>query len=183
MGDFNAKIGNVNKSYEDILDKNRISVLNDNGQRLINFCQLNDLVIGGSLFQYKDIHKAMWTTPNGIVKNQIDYFCIRRKFRHSLFDVRKYRTADINSDHQLCIAKMEIRLKSRTKRNPAPIKKLDTERIKGSEISNKFKEELRNNLSITRPESTIETEWATIKTVYIESATKILGYRKKNHKQ
>ena len=63
--------------------------MNDNGPRLIDFCQLNDLVIGGPLFQYKDIHKAMWTTPNGIVKNQIDYFCIRRKFRRSLLDVWK----------------------------------------------------------------------------------------------
>ena len=50
MGDFNAKMGNGNKGYENKLRKNGIGSLNDNGQRLIDFFQLNDLVISGSLF-------------------------------------------------------------------------------------------------------------------------------------
>ena len=71
MGDFNAKIGNDNKGYEDTLGKNGIGVLNDNGQRLIDFCQLNDLVTGGSLFQHKDIHKVTWIVPNGLIKTRL----------------------------------------------------------------------------------------------------------------
>ena len=182
MDDINAKMGNDNKDYENILGKNGIGVLNDNGQRLIDFFQLNDLVISGSLFQQKDVHKAMWTAPHGLIKNQIDHFCIRRKFRCSLLNAGAYQRADINSDHQSCSAKMEIRLKSTAKRNTPSIKKLDTERLKALEISNKFKK-LRNNLSTARSESNIETEWANIKPAYIESATKLLGYRKQNHKQ
>ena len=50
VDDFNAKMGNDNKGYENILRKNGIGILNDNGQRLIDFFQLNDLVISGSLF-------------------------------------------------------------------------------------------------------------------------------------
>ena len=175
MGDFNAKIGNDNKGYEDILGIHEIGVLNDKGQRLIDFCQLNDLVIGGSLFQHKDIHKTTWIAPNGLIENQIDHFCIKRKFRRSLLHVRACR-ADINSDHQLYIARMEINLKSTARRSSAPIKKLNIERLKSSETSNKLIAELRNNLSATRPESNIETERANIKTTYIECATKILGY-------
>ena len=124
----------------------------------------------------------MWTAPHGLIKNQIDHFCMKRKFRRLLLDARAYRRADINSDHQLCSAKMEIRLNSTAKRNTPSIKKLDTERLKGLEISNKIKE-LRNNLSTARSESNIETECANIKAAYIESATKLLGYRKQNHKQ
>ena len=78
---------------------------------------------------------------------------------------------------------MEIKLKSTARRSPAPIKKRNIERLKSSETSNKFTVELRNNLSATQPEPNIETEWANIKTAYIECATKILGYRKQNHKQ
>ena len=182
MSDFNAKIGNDNKGYEDILGIHGIGVLNDKGQRLIDFCQLNDLIIGGSLFQHNDIHQTTWIAPNGLIKNQIDHFCIKRKLRRSLLDVRAYR-ADINSDHQLYIAKMETKLKSTARRSSAPIKKQNIERLKCSETSNKFIAELRNNLSATQPELNIETEWAKIKTIYIECATKILGYRKQNHKQ
>ena len=78
---------------------------------------------------------------------------------------------------------MEIRLQSTAKRNPSSIKKLDTEELKVSEISKKFKKELRNNLSTTRPRSNIETKWTNIKVAYIESATKMHRYRKQNHKQ
>ena len=124
----------------------------------------------------------MWTAPHGLIKNRIDHFCIKRKFRCLLLDVRGYRRADINSDHQLCSAKMEIRLNSTAMRNIPSIKKLDTERLKASEISNKFKK-LRNNLSTARLQSNIETEWTNIKLAYIESVTKLLGYRKQNHKQ
>ena len=150
-------------------------MLNDKGQRLIDFCQLKDLVIGGSLFQHKDIHKNTWIAPNGLIENQIDHFCIKREFRCSLLHVRACR-ADINSDHQLYIARMEINLKSTARRSSAPIKKLNIERLKSSETSNKLIAELRNNLSATRPESNIETERENIKTTYIECATKILGY-------
>ena len=182
MGDFNAKMGNDNKGYENIPGKNGIGILNDNGQRLIDFFKLNDLVISGSLFYQKDVHKAMWTAPYGLIKSQIDRFCIRRKLRRLLLDARAYRRTYINSDHQLCSAKMEIRFNSTAKRNTPSIKKLDTERLKALEISNKFKK-LRNNLSTARSESNIETQWTNIKAFYIESVTKLLGYQKQNHKQ
>ena len=63
MGDFNTKIGNDNKGYEDILGKSGVGVLNDNGQRLIDFCQLNDLVIGGSAQGHSQSHvdRTKWS--------------------------------------------------------------------------------------------------------------------------
>ncbi len=34
--------------------------LNDNGDRFVNFCSDNDLVIDGTIFQHKTIHKLAW---------------------------------------------------------------------------------------------------------------------------
>jgi len=111
MGDFNAKIGKNNNGYSQIMGKQGCGVKNNNGERLIDLCQTFQLVIGGSLFPHKNIHKYTWTSPNGQVRNQIDHICISKKWRRSLLDVRNKRGADIDSDHELLISRIKIKLK------------------------------------------------------------------------
>ncbi|XP_063420210.1 craniofacial development protein 2-like [Mytilus trossulus] len=75
-GDLNAKVGNDNIGVERIMGNNGCGTCNENGNLLIEFCGLNDLVIGGTLFQHKEIHKLTWTSPNRRDKNQIDHLMI-----------------------------------------------------------------------------------------------------------
>ena len=58
MGDFNAKIGMDNTGYEDIKGTHGLGQMNENGERFAYLCALNQLVIGGSIFPHKRIHKA-----------------------------------------------------------------------------------------------------------------------------
>ena len=88
MGDANAKIGEDNTGYEGIMGRHGLGQMNDNGDRFASFCAFNGLVIGGSIFPHRRIHKATWKSPDGITENQIDHFCISRRFRRSLEDVR-----------------------------------------------------------------------------------------------
>ena len=87
MGDLNAKIGRDNIGYEEVMGQYRLGVMNDNGERLADLCALNKLVLHGSLFPHRKIHKAMWLSPDQSIANQIDQFCISKKFRRSLEDV------------------------------------------------------------------------------------------------
>ena len=59
---------------------------------------------------YKEIHKLSWTSPDGSYQNQIDHVAIISMFKRSLQDVRTFRGANVGSDHQLVIAKIELRL-------------------------------------------------------------------------
>ena len=72
---------------------------NENGKLLIDLCGINDLVIGGSLFPHKDIHKLTWYSPNGRDKNQIEHIIINGRWRKSLLDVCVKWGADCGSDH------------------------------------------------------------------------------------
>ena len=45
---------------------------NEAGQRLIEFCQENALVIANSLFQQHKRRLYTWTSPDGQHRNQID---------------------------------------------------------------------------------------------------------------
>ena len=104
MGDFNAKVGEDNAGYEEIMGKHGLGEMNDNGERFAELCGTNNLVVGGSIFPHKRIHKATWISPDQITENQIDHFCISKRFRRSLIDVRVKRGADAASDHQLLVA-------------------------------------------------------------------------------
>ena len=64
MGDFNAKIGMDNTGYEDIMGTHGLGQMNENGERFADLCALNQLVIGGSIFPHKRIHKATCISPN-----------------------------------------------------------------------------------------------------------------------
>jgi endonuclease/exonuclease/phosphatase (EEP) superfamily protein YafD len=93
------------------MGRHGVGVITDNGERLVNFCQQNDLVIGGTLFAHKEIHKLTWTSPDGRTQNQIDHIIINGRWRHSLQDVRVMRHADIGSDHSLLVAKVTLKLR------------------------------------------------------------------------
>ena len=65
MGDANAKIGVDNTGYEDIMGKHGLGTMNNNGERLADMCAFNRLVIGGSIFPHKRIHKITWIFGSG----------------------------------------------------------------------------------------------------------------------
>ena len=65
MEDLNAKVGQENTDYERVIKKRGIGTRNDNGERLKAFRFMINLVIGGTLFPHRDIHKPTLNSPNG----------------------------------------------------------------------------------------------------------------------
>ena len=56
-----------------------LGVWNEAGQRLIEFCQENALVIVNTLFQKHKRRLYTWTSPDGHQQNQTDYIlCSQR---------------------------------------------------------------------------------------------------------
>jgi hypothetical protein len=53
----------------------------DNGEHFADRGALSQLVIGGSIFPHKCIHKDTWRSPDHVTENQIDHICISQKFR------------------------------------------------------------------------------------------------------
>ena len=51
-GDMNAKVGNDNSHYERVMRKHDLRIKNENGERLCEMCDLNELVITGTLFPH-----------------------------------------------------------------------------------------------------------------------------------
>ena len=94
------------------MGKHGIGQRNDNGERM---CDMNELMINGTLLPHKTIKKATWTSPDGVNRNQIDHILISRIFRNSVKDTRVFRSADIGSDHFLKCMKIKLRLRTNIK--------------------------------------------------------------------
>ena len=61
------------------MGKHGCGTVNDNGERLVDICEMN-CVIGGTIFPLKEIHKKTWITPSGKDNNQIDHIIINGKW-------------------------------------------------------------------------------------------------------
>ena len=72
IGDWNAKVGS--QETPRITGKFGLGIHNEAGQRLIEFCQENTLVIANTLFQQHKRRFYTWTSPDGQHQNQIDIF-------------------------------------------------------------------------------------------------------------
>ena len=82
------------------MEEEGLGVMNENGELFADFCAQNDLVIGSTVFPHKRIHKLTWTSPDQTPRNQIDHMTKSRRWRRTTEDVRVYRGADAESDHE-----------------------------------------------------------------------------------
>ena len=62
-GDWNAKVGS--QETPGVTGKFSLGIQNEAGQRLIEFCQQNTLVIANILFQQHKRRIYTWTSPDG----------------------------------------------------------------------------------------------------------------------
>ena len=58
MGGCNGKEGNDKTGYRKIMGRHGDGDINEHGQYLADVCASNKLVIGGTLFPHKEIHKT-----------------------------------------------------------------------------------------------------------------------------
>ena len=71
IGNWNAKVGS--QETPRVTGKFGLGIQNEAGQRLIEFCQENALVIANTLFQQHKRRLYTWTLTDGQYRNQIDY--------------------------------------------------------------------------------------------------------------
>ena len=70
--DWNAKV--ESQETPGVIGKFGLGIQNEAGQRLIEFCQGNVLVIANTLFQQHKRRLYTWTSPDGQYHNQIIIF-------------------------------------------------------------------------------------------------------------
>ena len=99
-------IGNCNATVQSqetpgVTGKFDLGVQNEVGQRLIEFCQENALVIANTLVQQHKRRLYTWTSSDGRNQNQIDYILCSQRWRRPILSAKTRPGADCGSDHEL----------------------------------------------------------------------------------
>ena len=106
---MNEKVGS--QETPGVTGKFGLRVQSEAGQRLIEFCQENTLVIANTLFQQHKRRLYTRTSPDGQHQNQIDYILCSQRWRSSIQSAKTRPGADCGSYHELLIAKFRLKLK------------------------------------------------------------------------
>ena len=104
IGDWNAKVGS--QETPGVTDKFGLGMQNEAGQRLIEFCQKNALVIQTPSSNNARLYT--WTSADGQHQNQIDYILCSQRWRSSIQSAKTRLGADCGSDHEILIAKFRL---------------------------------------------------------------------------
>ena len=79
LGDWDAKVGS--QETPRVTGKFGLGIQNDSGQRLIEFCQEDALVITNTLFQQHNRRLYTWTSSDGQHRNHTDYIICSQRWR------------------------------------------------------------------------------------------------------
>ena len=177
-GDFNARVSSDSSRWQGTVGKQSLhDSTNDNGKRFMDFCALHEYIIGGTLFEHKNIHKATWLSPKGDFTSQIDHICINKRWKKCLLDVRSQRGADINTSHYLVRGKLRLKLSSLKKSKNISPPNLDA--LRSGEKVAEYQQQLNHCSAKNRnvENSDIDADWEVIKSVYKSAAKTTLGKR------
>ena len=109
LEDWNAIVGS--QETPGGTGKYGLGMRNEAGQRLIEFCQENALVIENTLFQQHKRRLYTRTSSDGQHRNQIDYILCSQRWRSFIQATKTRPGADCGSDHELLITKFRLKLK------------------------------------------------------------------------
>ena len=112
---MNAQVGKKDNDIE-CIGKYSKGTKNENGHNLVNFCEINDLILTNTCFPHKQRHMTTWqqtriNKDNGKVlqlRKVIDFIMIQKQYKHLLQNVRTYQGTLTYSDHRILVTTMQI---------------------------------------------------------------------------
>ncbi|VDP49561.1 unnamed protein product [Schistosoma mattheei] len=151
-------------------------------RKISNLCELNKLVIGGTIFPYRRMHRATWISPDHTTENQIGHICINKKFRRTMVDVRSRRGGDIASDHHLVVSNSKLKLKKNWTTGQTALQMFNTAVLRHTNKLNEFKTALNNRFQalqdqLKEQETTMEDNWRSIKEALTSTCQEVLASR------
>ncbi|KAJ8705403.1 hypothetical protein PYW07_011230 [Mythimna separata] len=105
IGDFNAKIGQPNQDENVIMKSHGYGSRNNRGNRFIQFARENKFSILNTFFKKKNSKRWTWKSPDGKVKNEVDYILTNHpKYVHNIEVIN----VQYPSDHRLVRATFKL---------------------------------------------------------------------------
>ena len=178
IGDFNSKIGNDNRGYEDVMGKFGLGERNERGERMLEFCQDKQLCITNTYFYHRQQHRYTWTHPDGLHKNCIDYILINKRWKTSVMGTRVMRGADFGTSHELLLSNIRIRFRTENGGQQRLVR-YDLDKLKREDIRTTFQARIGGRFEpLIGYDGETEEKWCIGRDAIREEAENILGRRR-----
>ncbi|CAG9128775.1 unnamed protein product [Plutella xylostella] len=179
LGDFNARIGSNSTDWSDCIGAHGIGNMNDNGQRLLEFCTSHGLCATNTFFQNKVAHKVSWRHPRSGHWHQIDFVLYRRRDLRDIHNTRTYHSAICDTDHSLVLSKMKLLPQKIYSERPrrklrAP---LDITGLSDVATRSQFSAVVQGKLSVEtlQGSQSLESAWTNFRDTVMKTAEETLG--------
>ena len=176
MGDLNAVVGEGGDGGE--IGEFGLGRRNDRGQALVDFCKRKKMIVTNTWFKHQKRRRYTWKRPGDTGRFQLDYILVKHRYRNSVKNSRAYPGADANSDHNLVMAKIELKLKKLPRRIKA--KRWCTNEIVSK--SGRFREVVQEEMCKTNisGNSNVEDKWTILRDSIKSGAEQVFGFQKTN---
>ena len=158
---------------EKYIGKYGLGKRNERGQKLVDFCRRQKLIVTNTWFQQGKRRRYTWKAPGDRARYQLDYIMVRERYRNSVKNSRALPGADVDSDHNLVAMTAHLQLKFIKKKIPRA-KRWDKEKLKivGGKLTQKIEEGL-----VEKKEATTEERWRALKEVIVKETVEAVGYQ------
>lgn len=183
IGDWNARVGrDVNRGLGSIGGYGE-ETLNRNGRKMLEFCQINELLIGNTFWEQEMDDKYTFIAEERDSKSLIDYIVFTKNLEKDINNIRTEKEPELSTQHRMVTATLRdiiTRLEERKK-----YYKININKFKEKNIQEKYRKETDEKLKRierTKEVWTLEDRWTTFKETIKEEAKKICGMKCNNNK-
>ena len=181
MGDFNARVGTDNATWDGVMGYHGVGRMNSNGLRLLSLCKEFNLCISNTFFQQSLQRKTSWMHPRSKDWHIIDYVICRRRDLKDISITRSFHSTCFLSDHALLRSKVSFCLaRKRLRRSKLP-KRINVAPLKLMEKREELRSNLENALDAVEITEDIESSWSRFRDVVYDSSLKTLGFPVRRH--
>ncbi|GFS06245.1 endonuclease-reverse transcriptase [Elysia marginata] len=180
MGDFNAKVGE--QIMDDVVGPPGLGQKNERGERLVEWAQRNEVIIGNTWFEQSPRRKWTWKSPGDGSRNQIDFILISKRFRNAPLISKTLSSADCYSDHVLLMGKIRVKLRKRKKTKPNIRLNLDL-LTSDTDLCQKYNLKVKNKFEAFEEINEVEELWQQLKRSITEAAKEEIPTKERKTKQ
>ena len=183
LGDLNARVGSGrggNSEWRGVRGRHGVGNCNEAGERLLEFCAINELTIMSTWFEKKQHHLTTWKHPATKQSHMIDYVIMRADQRHMCTDVQVMRGANCWSDHSMVRAVVRLQFPHLKKVSSRTLP-LAVHMLQRAGNRESYEKKLRECLSEQPHDSSksLSDNWRALKSCIVSAAEAAIGRGRK----
>ena len=151
LGDWNARVGTSDETWQEVLGPYGNPERNENGLRLLEMCTTHRLRVMNTFFKHK--HYDTWYHNRYKTWHTLDHILVSQNCQKKVLDVKVRLDANWDTDHRLVEAKIRPNKRRHNARGMQNIIKrqprLDTSKLKDPAVKASFHEETHKEIKET----------------------------------